>query len=147
VSVDGTDAGRSYRTLAFTLVEVMVAVALLGLTLVPLLTTHGGFLRAFARSKEKTYETLGAASGLALVEAIGLPDAQGSYAGEVEGEPRLRWEAAVEGEEADIAVTAKARSAPGSDLEDGGEKKNAVEFGTVILNPIYPPPVEEYAGE
>ncbi|HOO77678.1 MAG TPA: prepilin-type N-terminal cleavage/methylation domain-containing protein [bacterium] len=122
----------------FTLIEVMVAVALLGISLSPLLLTHGSVLKNFARSKERTGETLAAASALATVEAIGLPAAQGDYGGVVEEWEHLRWKAAV-GEVAESLAQVEGVSFP----EGGEEEGRKVAFSTYIVNLEYPEPEEK----
>jgi len=141
--MSGAALSRSKAEAAFTLVEVMVAVALLAVALAPLLVTFGGFLAAFGRSKGRTYETLGAVSGLAAVEAVGLPDAQGDYSGEVEGNSRMRWQVQVEAAEPAMTAEIKARAGAEVGFGDDGSKGESLELATWIVDPIYPPPEEK----
>ncbi len=141
--MSGAALSRSRAEAAFTLIEVMVAVALLAVALTPLLVTFGGFLAAFGRSKGKTYETLGAVSGLAEVEAVGLPEAQGDYAGEVEGNSRMRWQVQVAADEPALLAELKARSGEEAGFGADGSKGGSLELATWIVDPIYPPPEEK----
>jgi general secretion pathway protein I len=86
--------------LGFTLLEVMVAVALLSIALVAILKANVENLTALTESREMTTATLLAASKLAEVEAVGADrwtEFQGDFGEEY---PDFTWE--VENEPADL---------------------------------------------
>jgi len=56
----------------FTLLEVMIAMAVMALGIVPLLVTHGASVRNMTRSKEMTHAALMAAGQISILEARGF---------------------------------------------------------------------------
>ena len=56
----------------FTLLEVMIAMAIMALGIVPLLVTHGASVRNMSRSKEVTHAALLASEHISILEARGF---------------------------------------------------------------------------
>lgn len=116
----------------FTLLEVMIALSLLALFMVPLLITHAGSIRAFTRSKEVTHLALLAETKLALIEALGFTESY-SESGEVEEPTDLKWEATVTSVSEGVMMKAEVTASPGG--EGRGEKEEkGVKLTTYIAN-------------
>ncbi len=103
----------------FTLLEVMVAVSLLAVAVVPLLVTHASTIRDFTRSREVTRSGLIAESRMALTEAQLFPEPF-SELGEVEGRPVFYWDEQVS--EVDPELMLKAEVMVSISEDNKGEK-------------------------
>jgi general secretion pathway protein I len=101
----------------FSLLEVMVAIAIMALSLVVIVRITSSNVRAAAHSRMVTTATFLARSKLAAVEddiiALGFTDSDQEDAGNFgdEGHPKIRWESLIERVELPTDVAAKAQEA------------------------------------
>ncbi len=133
---------KSGNNSGFTLLEVMVATAVLAIGVVPLLVTHANTVANIRRSREMTVASLQARDRLAELEVYGFEGLAG--AGSIFGllpagpgaEPHPFLEIEEEVEEVDLSallrarVTANRRYRPAGTEEDPGGAR----FSTYIVN-------------
>lgn len=135
----------------FTLLEVMVAVAMLGVFMVPLLITHGDTVRNIRKAREITMAGLLAQSRIGTLETMGFEELETALEDEeMEKYPYLnmRDEVIYTEEEvlAQVVVEVSPRSAkPGKKKE--GNKRIGVDIETYIVNLYFEAEEEEIVEE
>jgi len=97
------------RSSGFTLLEVMVAVCLMAIGVVPLLVTHASTIRAFTRSKEITHASFIASSQIGILESQDREKEETvPEPGEGQDEiyPFIHWKSSVSSSEGDTLARA-----------------------------------------
>jgi Tfp pilus assembly protein PilV len=122
-----------------TLLEVMLAVTLIALGIIPLLITHGASIRHFVRSREVTQGGLLAQERISLLQADGFQE-EVSAGGQFEGHPYLEWEEKVSPVRPGLmaAVEVRVRPAAAVALKAG----RGVELVSYLVNPRFAPSEE-----
>lgn len=146
---------KSVGTAGFTLLEVMVAVAVLAVGVVPLLVTHGATVSNIRRGREVTLASLLARERLAELEVIGFKSLSieadffgfpGGAPPKKGAHPFLTLEEAVEEIEAEAMLEVRVEAlrrlqSSGGGKDPSGEEKNpsGVKLATYIVNLYFDP--------
>ena len=135
----------------FTLLEVMVAVAILGVFLVPLMITHGDTVRNIRKAREITISGLLAQNRIGTLETMGYEGLEMALEDEDMKEyPYLNMSDKVEytdeGAMAQVVVEVSPRGAKSGKKKDE-EKRIGVDLETYIVNLYFEAEEEEIIEE
>ncbi len=135
----------------FTLLEVMVAVAMLGVFLVPLLITHGDTIKNIRKAREITRAGLLAQNRVGTLETMGFEGLEMALEDEdIKKYPYLNMsdevEYAEEGAMAQVVVDVSPRGAKSGKKKDE-EKRIGVDLETYIVNLYFEKEEEEIVEE
>ena len=144
ISTKGNNSG-------FTLLEVMVAVAMLGVFLVPLLITHGDTVRNIRKAREMTMASLLAHSRIGTLETLGFEGLELAPEDEdMKDYPYLNMGDEVsyddDGTLAQILVEVSPRSAKPGKKKDK-DKRVGIDLETYIVNLYFEEEEEEIIEE
>lgn len=122
------------RQSGLTLLEVMLAITLIAVGVIPLLVTHSSSLQNFVRSRETTLSGFLAQEKIAALEAEGF---QEDFSGDGirEEPPRLSWEERIATVREDLMASAEVRVRPGSEESRGRARE--LQLVTYLVNPRY----------
>lgn len=135
----------------FTLLEVMVAVAMLGVFMVPLLITHGDTVRNIRKAREITMAGLLAQSRIGTLETMGFEELETALEDEeMEKYPYLNMRDEVIYTEEEVLAQVVVEVSPRSDKpgkKKEGNKRIGVDIETYIVNLYFEAEEEEIVEE
>ena len=132
---------RQYNSqTGLTLLEVMLAVTIIGLGIIPLLVTHSASIRHLVRSREVTRGGLLAQERISLRQADGFIEEAAAATGQFEDHPYLEWEERISSIRPGLMAEIEVRVRPA--VEVALKTGRGVELLSFLVNPRFAPSKE-----